>query len=71
MSDSEFDQDELVLQELKSQKLDGLTPRAKMAIKELANRDQGAMIFLIVGLNKRIKELEESMSSLRFNEETT
>ena len=45
MSDSDFDQDDLVLQELKSQEIKGLTPRGKMAVHELANQDQGAIIF--------------------------
>jgi len=58
MSQTEFDQDDLVLQELKSQEITGLTPRGKMAVRELADQDQGANIFLILSLNARLRELE-------------
>jgi len=61
---SDFDQDDLVLQELKSQNIEGLTPRGRLAIKELADQDSGAMIFLILSLNSRIRELETQLSRI-------
>ena len=65
MSDSDFDQDDLVLQELKSQEIKGLTPRGKMAVHELANQDQGAMIFLVLSLNTRIRDLESTIAGFQ------
>ena len=62
MSNSSFDQDELVLQELKSQNIEGLTNRGKVAITELANQDQGAAIFLFISLNSRIRDLENALA---------
>ena len=69
MSDSQFDQDDLVLQELKSQNIEGLTNRGKLAITELADQDQGAMIFLILSLNSRLREMEKQMAGVKFNGE--
>jgi len=59
---TEFDQDELVLQELKSQNIEGLTQRGKMAIRELADQNEGAVIFVLLSLNSRIRELEQQLS---------
>ena len=64
-----FDQDELVLQELKSQDISGLTNRGKMAIREIAEADQGAIIFLFLSLNSRIRELENQLAGKKFNGE--
>lgn len=66
MSESDFDQDDLVLQELKSQNIDGLTNRGKLAVTELADQDQGAMIFLILSLNSRLREMEKQLSAVKF-----
>ena len=65
MSQTEFDQDDLVLQELKSQDIAGLTPRGKMAVRELADKDQGANIFLILSLNSRIRQLENVIAGFQ------
>ena len=61
MSESLLDQDEKVLEELASQKIEGLTPRGKIAISDLANENQGAAIFLFISLNSRIRDLEEAL----------
>ena len=65
MSDSVFDQDELVLQELKNQDIKGLTPRGRLAVRELADRDHGAMIFLMLSFNSRIRELESQLAGYK------
>ena len=57
------DNDELVIEELKSQNIEGLTNRGKLAIRELAESDEGAMIFLILSLNSRIRDLEQVINS--------
>ena len=54
----EFDKDELILQELKSQDIKGLTNRGRVAVSELAEMNHGAMIFLILSLNSRLRALE-------------
>ena len=51
-------EDEKILSELKSQNIDGLTPRGKAAIRELGYKEQGEIIFLILSLNSRIRDLE-------------
>jgi len=61
---SEFDKDDLVLQELKSQNIEGLTGRGRVAVRELADQNQGAVIFLILSMNSRIRELESQLSGL-------
>jgi len=66
---SDFDQDELVLQELKSQDIEGLTQRVKMAVRELADQNQGALIFLVLSLNSRLREVEKQLSQVKFNGE--
>ena len=57
-----FDKDDMVLEELKSQNIKGFTPRGKLAVTELANNNEGAMIFLILSLNSRIRDLEDALS---------
>ena len=56
-----IEQDDLLIQEMKNQKFDGLTQRGKIAIKELADQDFGALIFLILSLNSRINKLEKKL----------
>lgn len=58
---SKLDQDEKVIEELESQDMSGFTERGKIAILELAEKDQGAMIFLIISLNSRIRDLEKAL----------
>ena len=55
--------DELILEELKAQNIEGLTNRGKLAIRELAELNEGAVIFLILSLNSRIRDLEQAISS--------
>ena len=57
-----IDKDKLILEELKAQNIDGLTDRGKLAIRELAELEEGAVIFLILSLNSRIRDLEEALS---------
>lgn len=66
---SDFDQDDLVLQELKSQDIEGLTKRGRMAVRELADQNEGAVIFLMLSMNSRIRELEKQLSQVKFNGE--
>lgn len=56
-----LDRNDNVLEELKSQNIDGLTERGKLAIRELADMNEGAVIFLILSLNLRIRELENAL----------
>jgi len=58
-------EDQKVLEELRSNNVKGFTDRGKVAIQELANNDHGAMIFLILSLNSRIRDLEESLSGIK------
>ena len=51
-------EDDKILSELKSQDIKGLTPRGKTAIRELGYKEQGEIIFLILSLNSRIRDLE-------------
>ena len=57
-----FDKDDMILEELKAQNIKGFTTRGKFAITELANNNEGAMIFLILSLNSRIRDLEEALN---------
>jgi hypothetical protein len=68
MSDVEFQNDHMVLEELKSQNIKGLTERGKLAIQELAELNHGATIFLFLSLNSRIRELEEALSGIKREE---
>ena len=54
-----LDKDKLILEELKAQNIEGLTERGKLAIRELAELNEGAVIFLILSLNSRIRDLEK------------
>ena len=63
-----IDKDKLILEELKAQNIDGLTDRGKLAIRELAELNEGAVIFLILSLNSRIRDLEEALSKNNNNE---
>jgi hypothetical protein len=64
--DGSFDKDDKILDELKAQNIEGLTARGKFAINQLAEKDQGEVIFLILSLNSRLRELEASIDgSLR------
>ncbi len=67
-SSSSFERDDLVLAELKCQNIKGLTNRGKVAVTELADQDQGAIIFLILSLNSRIRDLEDTLGNK--NQET-
>ena len=57
-----LDKDKLILDELKAQNIEGMTNRGKLAIRELAELNEGAVIFLILNLNSRIRDLEEALS---------
>lgn len=56
-----FDNDHLIMAELKSNDVKGFTPRGKLAIQELGKNGDGAMIFLILSLNSRIRDLENAL----------
>lgn len=62
---NDFHEDDKILDELKSQNIEGFTDRGKLAIVELADQGHGAMIFLIASLNSRIRELEHSLSDIK------
>ena len=62
-----LDADKLVLEELKAQNIDGLTHRGKLAIRELAEANEGAVIFLLLSLNSRIRDLEQTLSHYKEN----
>ena len=62
-----LDKDKLILEELRSQNIEGLTDRGKLAIRELAELNEGAVIFLILSLNSRIRYLEEALSKINNN----
>lgn len=64
-----LDNDQLILEELKAQNIDGLTERGKTAIRELADLNEGASIFLFLSLNSRIRDLEEALTK-KMNEST-
>lgn len=66
---SDFDNDDLVLQELKNQNIEGLTPRCLLAIRQLAEKDEGEAIFLFISMNSRLRELEAQLSNCK-NEAT-
>lgn len=68
---SDFDHDELVLQELKAQSIEGLTNRGRLAIREMTDLEYspGAVIFLFLSLNSRIVELEKQLANIKFNGE--
>ena len=51
-------EDDKVLEELKSQNIVGMSPRCKDAIRGLGEKEQGEVIFLIISLNARIRDLE-------------
>ena len=55
--------DASILEELKAQNIEGLTDRGRLAISELAKSNEGAVIFLILSLNSRIRDLEDAISS--------
>ena len=59
---NKLDNDQLILEELKSKNIDGLTDRGKIAIRELAEMNEGAVIFLILSLNSRIRDLENALN---------
>jgi len=61
------DKDELILEELKSQNINGLTDRGKLAIRELADSNEGAAIFLFLSLNSRIRDLEDAVNHQTHN----
>ncbi len=63
-----LDKDKLVLEELKSKNIEGLTARGKVAIKELADLNEGAIIFLFLSLNSRIRDLEEVLGRINNSE---
>ena len=65
---STIDKDNLILDELKAQNIDGLTDRGKFAICELAEMNEGAVIFLFLSLNSRIRDLEVALSKKNNNE---
>ena len=62
-----LDKDKLILEELRAQNIDGLTDRGKLAIRELAELNEGAVIFLILSLNSRIRDLEKALSHHNHN----
>ena len=62
-----LDKDKLILEELKAQNIDGLTDRGKLAIRELAESNEGAVIFLLLSLNSRIRDLEKALSHHNHN----
>ena len=47
--------------------IDVLTNRGKLAIRELAELNEGAVILLILSLNSRIRDLEEALSHHNHN----
>ena len=55
---SHIDKDKLIMDELRAKHIDGLTVRGRIAIRKLAESNEGAVIFLILSLNARIRELE-------------
>lgn len=61
---SDFEEDELVLAELKSAGFNGLSERAKGAIKSLAQLGLGGCIYLFLSFNKRIRENKEEIDRL-------
>lgn len=61
--ESSFERDDLVLAELKCQNIKGLTKRGKVAITELADQNQGAVIFLLLSMNSRIRDLETALAN--------
>lgn len=65
MSIDKSREDDMVLEELKSQNIKGFTDRGKLAIVELAEQNQGALIFLVLSLNSRIRDLEETLLGIR------
>lgn len=60
-----LDHDDKVLDELRTLDIEGFTPRGKVAVQELANNDHGAMIFLILSLHSRIRDLEQTLDGTR------
>jgi len=61
-NNSDFHNDDKIMDELKSQNIKGFTERGKLAINELAHQHQGEVIFLILSLNSRLRELEEALA---------
>jgi len=59
--------DASILEELKAQNIEGLTERGRLAIRELAELNEGAVIFLILSLNSRIRDLEQSRYEYKTN----
>lgn len=59
---NKLDKDQLILEELKAQNIEGLTDRGKLAIRELAELNEGAAIFLFLSLNSRIRDLENAIN---------
>ena len=62
-----LNKDKLILEELRAQNIDGLTDRGKLAIRELAELNEGAVIFLILSLNSRIRDLENALNHHNHN----
>lgn len=58
---NDFENDELILAELKRSDLGSFSLREKAAIKELALENQGALIYLILSFQKKIRDLEEKL----------
>jgi len=63
-------EDEAIIKELESQNIDGMTPNCKSAIKNLADQERGAEIFLFLSMHARIRDLEQALAgNLHTNEE--
>jgi len=64
MSEDTFVEDELLLAHLKSMNHSVLPLRYKSSIKELAERNDGAMVYLILAMCDRIYKLEQKVKEL-------
>jgi len=56
------DHDTNIIKELETHDIEGMSPRSKMAIRDLAELNQGSVIFLFLSMNSRIRDLENALA---------
>lgn len=70
MAESSSEGNAKMLEELKSQDMGGFTDRGRAALVEIADRNDGALIFLLISLSSRITTLEDALSGVELKEKS-
>lgn len=63
-SEKSFDNDALLIAQLRSNDHSFMSPKSMAAIRDLAENEQGSLIFLFLSMSQRIKNLEDVVESL-------